>query len=73
MSAVEPDRADWIFEPCPCDGCASAPRCAAKTQACAAFESFVVYGGRRWRGIEARSPSAAMYVRIFHGAVTSSA
>ena len=71
MSAVEPARADWVFEPCPCECCPHALRCAAKTQACAAFESFVLYGGRRWRGIEARSPSAAMYARIFQGAVTS--
>jgi hypothetical protein len=66
VSAVlEPNRADPTFEPAPCDGCARAERCAAKTLACAAFESFVVYGGTRWRGIERRCPSAAIYARVF--------
>jgi len=65
--------ADLVFEvePSPCDGCAQSGACAAKTLACAAFASFVDYGGAKWRGIEARSPSAAMYARIFQGAVSS--
>jgi hypothetical protein len=55
MSTSQPDRADWVFEPAPCEDCPLIARCRSG-QACAAFESFILYGGRRWQA-EAREPT----------------
>jgi hypothetical protein len=52
-----------IYERCPCDGCPHAVRCR-QGLACAAFESFINFGGRRWRA-EPKNPSAGVYARVF--------
>ena len=55
--------ADWVFEESPCELCPHVARCRCGL-ACAAFESFLQHGGRRWR-TEPREPSADIYRRIF--------
>ena len=53
----------WVYEAAPCEDCPHIARCRGG-QACAAFQSFVVHGGRRWTA-EPRVPSRAHYVSIF--------
>lgn len=53
----------WVFEESPCELCPHAARCR-QGLACAAFESFARYGGRRWRS-QARSPSRELFAKIF--------
>jgi hypothetical protein len=54
---------ELVFDESPCELCPLIARCS-QGQACAAFESFIRYGGRRWR-TEAREPSVELYARIF--------
>jgi hypothetical protein len=60
---VKAETDGWEFEVPPCLCCPHVARCRAG-QACAAFSSFVAFGGRRWSA-EKREPSATLYRRIF--------
>jgi hypothetical protein len=60
MSVVEDDV---LFEAEPCLGCPHRAMCSAG-MSCAQFESFVTYGGRKWRQ-ERRQPSAESFRRVF--------
>jgi hypothetical protein len=59
---------DQAFEEDPCTLCGHFAKCRADLLACSAFATFVFHGGRRWRGIHAREPSAKIYAEIFGGA-----
>jgi hypothetical protein len=64
LGELMPDTIDnWVWEEAPCELCPHAGRCR-RGAACAAFESFVRYGGHRWRN-ELREPSRVLYRQIF--------
>jgi hypothetical protein len=52
-----------LVAPCPCDGCANAPRCAAGGLACEALRLYVNTG--RCSLVAPRQPSAAMHTTIY--------
>ncbi|MGH8142832.1 MAG: hypothetical protein ACREU2_09980 [Steroidobacteraceae bacterium] len=51
------------IEPCPCEGCARAARCAAELLACSAFERFDA--GLRWQLSPRTDASRERYAAIF--------
>lgn len=55
------------FDEPPCMLCPLVARCRANLEACEQFESFVRFGGRRWRK-EGRIPSVEIYAEIYRGA-----
>jgi hypothetical protein len=58
---------EYVFFEAPCDLCPHRARCR-EGQACAAFASFIVDGGHRWRALP-REPSRAQYTRLFSGSL----
>ena len=68
---INADRVDsYALESPPCETCALAAHCRVQLVACAAFESFCNYGGRRWRS-EAREPSRRIYDKLFAESVAA--
>jgi hypothetical protein len=67
---IEPDPA---FDEPPCELCPHIAKCRGRLigakrigqLACERFADFVMVGGRHWRGIEAREPSAKIYAEVF--------
>lgn len=52
----------WYDENCPCNGCPSEGACTLEKLAC---EDFLHYAGTGDRRDESRSPSAALYRKLF--------
>lgn len=51
-----------VLDPCPCDECPTAAKCAAHRTCCMAFERFV--DGQEWQGVT-RHPSKTLYMRMY--------
>jgi hypothetical protein len=60
---IKAETDGWTFEPSPCESCPNAALCRGG-MTCAAFLSFVTFGGRQWSA-EGREPDRVIFARLF--------